>query len=148
MNLYRVPMFIHQILVLYKDQLYWFPLLVFGRGPTQSITIFSKGFDNTGTGCITSFGHFMLVVLEPPLPRSRACMTTAVASKVIGYRAIKGGRKWSSWWAGEIKEAAEDKKRAYNRMLQGNVTKEIKGRIEYKSWNKISTHCFTTTSST
>ena len=44
-------------------------------------------------------------------------VVTTVADEVVGYRVVKGGRKGNAWWTQEIKEAVEDKKTAYKRML-------------------------------
>ena len=56
---------------------------------------------------------------------------------MVGYRILKGGRKGNAWWTQEIKEAVEDKKRAYKRMLQKNISEGISERrtSEYNSWN-------------
>ena len=54
-------------------------------------------------------------------------VVTTVVSEVVGYRVLKGGRKGNAWWTQEIKEAIQDK-RAYKKMLQKNVSEQIRER--------------------
>ena len=58
----------------------------------------------------------------------------AVAEEVVGYRLQRAGRRENVWWTDEIREAVEEKRRSYKRMLQRNVTDEIRVRRknEYK----------------
>ncbi len=46
--------------------------------------------------------------------------------------------KGSAWWTNEIKEAVEEKKKAYKKMLQRNVPEDerVRRRSEYKEWKK------------
>ena len=37
-------------------------------------------------------------------------VVTAVASEVVGYRVVKGGRKGNAWWTQRIKEAIQNEK--------------------------------------
>ena len=50
---------------------------------------------------------------------------------------MKGGRKGNAWWTQEIKEAIEDKKRAYKSIAK-KLTEEIRERrrSEYKSCSR------------
>ena len=63
---------------------------------------------------------------------------TTVIAEVVEYSAPKFQRKGSAWWADEIKEATEVKRRAYKKMLQRNVAEEIRvrRRTEYKFWKR------------
>ncbi len=49
-----------------------------------------------------------------------------------------GEKKGNVWWPTEIKDAVKRKKRAYKKMLQRNLPKEVKVRrkSEYKEWKK------------
>jgi len=51
-----------------------------------------------------------------------------VTEEVAGYKVCKVGKKGSAWWTNEIKEAVEDKRRAYKKMLQRNVPEEVRER--------------------
>ncbi len=59
-----------------------------------------------------------------------------VAQEVVDYRVHKDSVKGSAWWTNEIKGAVEEKKKAYKKMLQRNVSEEVSVRrkSEYKEW--------------
>ncbi len=61
-----------------------------------------------------------------------------VANEVVGWRERKGRKKGNAWWTSEIKDAVEQKKRTYRKMLQRNLLEEVKARrkSEYKEWKK------------
>jgi len=55
--------------------------------------------------------------------------------KVAGYRMVKGRKKkGSAWWTSEVKGAVEEKKKAYDRVIEKNVPLEVKQKRkqEYK----------------
>ena len=45
-------------------------------------------------------------------------LMNAVAAEMVGYRVDRGRRKKNAWWTDEIKEAVEEKRRAYEKMLK------------------------------
>ncbi len=48
-----------------------------------------------------------------------------VANEVVGWRERKGReKKGKAWWTSEIKDAVEQKKRAYRKTLQRNCLKK------------------------
>ncbi len=61
-----------------------------------------------------------------------------MANEVVGWKERKGTKKGNAWWANEIKDAVEQKRRAYRKMLQRNLPVEVKARrkSEYKEWKK------------
>ncbi|KAK3893161.1 hypothetical protein Pcinc_003002 [Petrolisthes cinctipes] len=50
------------------------------------------------------------------------------AAEVVGYKSQKRGKKGSAWWTEEVKDAVEDKRKAYRRTLQRNVPEEVRER--------------------
>ncbi len=54
------------------------------------------------------------------------------------WRERKGRKKGNAWWKNENKDAVEQKKRAYRKMLQRNLPEGVKVRrkSEYKEWKK------------
>ncbi len=48
--------------------------------------------------------------------------------EVVGYKTCRRGRKGTAWWTQEIKIAVEEKRKAYKKMLQRNVTEEVRER--------------------
>ena len=45
-----------------------------------------------------------------------------VAQEVVGYRVGRDRVKGSAWWTDEIKGTVEEKKKAYKKMLQRNMS--------------------------
>ena len=61
----------------------------------------------------------------------------AVAQEVVGYRVGRDRVKGSAWWTDEIKGAVEEKKKAYKKMLQRNMSEvRVRRRSEYRAWKK------------
>ena len=62
----------------------------------------------------------------------------SVAAEVVGHKVLKGRRGGSAWWTDEIKEAVDEKRRAYKRVLQKNVTVEVREsrKAEYRFWKR------------
>ena len=55
--------------------------------------------------------------------------------RVVGYRVVRRKRKnGSAWWTSEVKGAVEEKKKAYDRLIEKNVPVEVKRKRkqEYK----------------
>ena len=55
--------------------------------------------------------------------------------RVVGYRVVRRKRKnGSAWWTSEVKGAVEEKKKAYDRVIEKNVPVEVKRKRkqEYK----------------
>ncbi|KAK4327054.1 hypothetical protein Pmani_002500 [Petrolisthes manimaculis] len=50
------------------------------------------------------------------------------AAGVVGYKAQKRGKKGSAWWTEEMKDAVDEKRKAYRRTLQRNVSEEVRER--------------------
>ncbi len=60
-----------------------------------------------------------------------------VAQEVVGYRVCRDRVQGIAWWTDEMKGAIEEKKKAYKKMLQRNVSEEVSARRnKYKVWKK------------
>ncbi len=46
--------------------------------------------------------------------------------EVVGCKTCRRGKKGTAWWTQEIKIAVEEKRKAYKKMLQRNVTEEVR----------------------
>ncbi|KAK3881607.1 hypothetical protein Pcinc_013953 [Petrolisthes cinctipes] len=70
-----------------------------------------------GVGVNDMYEMFKTIVLK----------TTA---EVVGYKSQKRGKKGSAWWSEEVKDAVKEKRKAYRRTLQRNVSEEVRERWE------------------
>ncbi|KAK3895740.1 hypothetical protein Pcinc_000663 [Petrolisthes cinctipes] len=50
------------------------------------------------------------------------------AAEVVGYKSQKRGKKGSAWWLEEVKDTVKEKRKAYRRTLQRNVSEEVRER--------------------
>ncbi|MCP5003018.1 MAG: hypothetical protein GY941_03575 [Planctomycetes bacterium] len=62
-------------------------------------------------------------------------LVIGTAVEVVGYRGKRGSKSGNAWWTKGIKDAVEEKRKAYKRMLQRNVPEEVRERRkrEYKT---------------